>query len=57
MKGLTIEENSVFNKKGYSCLDIDIETDMYFYAIETLNKAGINQYEIANFAIEGTLDF
>jgi oxygen-independent coproporphyrinogen-3 oxidase len=50
---LTIEENSVFNKKGYSNLDIDIETDMYFYAIETLNKAGINQYEIANFAVEG----
>jgi len=50
---LTIEENSVFNKKGFSNLDSETETNMYFYAVETLNKANINQYEIANFSYEG----
>ncbi|MGN1406455.1 MAG: coproporphyrinogen III oxidase, partial [Erysipelotrichaceae bacterium] len=50
---LTIEENSVFGKKGYKTLDEDTEADMYEYIIETLKDNGYHQYEIANFSIPG----
>lgn len=49
---LTIEENSVFGKKGYESLDEDIEADMYVYAISYLESKGYKQYEISNFCLE-----
>ncbi len=50
---LTIEENSVFGKKGYESLDEDTEADMYDYARTYLSKNGFEQYEISNFCLEG----
>lgn len=50
---LTIEDNSVFAKKGYKSLDEEIEADMYEYIVKTLNAAGYIQYEIANFSKNG----
>lgn len=47
---LTIEENSVFGKKGYQTCNEDIEADMYEYIVSTLENNGYRQYEIANFA-------
>ncbi len=50
---LTIEENSVFGKKGYQALDEEIEADMYELACSMLEKHGYKQYEISNFSLEG----
>ena len=50
---LTIEENSIFAKKGYKPLDEEIEADMYEYIIDTLINNDYKYYEIANFAKEG----
>lgn len=50
---LTIEENTVFGKKGYKPLDEEIEADMYEYIIDTLTENGFKFYEIANFAKKG----
>lgn len=50
---LTIEENSVFGKKGYQSLDDDLEADMYEFACLELEKHGYKQYEISNFCLEG----
>lgn len=50
---LTIEDNTVFGKKGYKALDEEIEADMYDYIIDELIKNGYNYYEIANFAKKG----
>lgn len=50
---LTTEENSLFGKKGYKSLDEDTEADMYEYIVDTLNKNGYKQYEIANFSKVG----
>lgn len=50
---LTIEENSVFGKKGYQHLDEDMEADMYEWIMHALPKYGYHQYEISNFAKEG----
>ena len=50
---LTVEENSVFGKKGYKSLDEDTEADMYEYIVDTLVKYGYHQYEIANFCLPG----
>ncbi|MDO5440716.1 MAG: radical SAM family heme chaperone HemW [Erysipelotrichaceae bacterium] len=50
---LTIEENTVFGKKGYTPLDEEIEADMYEYIIDTLKKNKYEYYEIANFARKG----
>lgn len=50
---LTIEENTVFGKKGYTPLDEDTEADMYEYIVDTLVKYGYHQYEIANFCLPG----
>lgn len=50
---LTIEQNTVFGKKGFKTLDSDIEADMYEYAIKYLEDNGYVQYEVSNFAIKG----
>ena len=50
---LTIEENSVFGKKGVKTQDEDISDEMYFEGIRYLEENGYHQYEISNFALEG----
>ena len=50
---LTIEENTVFGKKGMHALDEDTEADMYEYLRDTLPKYGYHRYETANFAKKG----
>ena len=50
---LTIEENSVFGKKGVKNLDEDTEADLYELACAVLEKNGYKHYEIANFAKPG----
>ena len=50
---LTIEENTLFNKKGYKNLDIDIEADMYEYIEKTLKENSYIHYEVSNFAKTG----
>ncbi len=50
---LTIEENSVFGRKGYEHLDEDTEADMYEYLSGRLREAGYEHYEISNFALPG----
>ncbi len=47
---LTIEENSVFGKRGIQKADDELEYAMYKYAIQFLHANGFQQYEIANFA-------
>ena len=47
---LTIEENSVFGKKGISSLDEDVEADMYELIDKVLNDNGYIHYEVSNFA-------
>lgn len=46
---LTIEEGTLFAKKGYQPLDEDLEADMYEYLCLELKKHGFEQYEISNF--------
>lgn len=50
---LTIEENSVFGKRGIQKADDEIEYLMYAEAIKYLEKHGFKQYEIANFSKNG----
>ena len=50
---LTIEENSVFGKKGIKNLDEDIEADMYEYIDKILKENGYIHYEVSNFCREG----
>ena len=50
---LTIEENSVFGKKGVEALDEDTEADMYEYIDKTLKENGYIHYEVSNFCKEG----
>lgn len=50
---LTIEENSVFGKKGYKSLDEDMEADMYELIIDKLTEAHYIQYEVSNFSKKG----
>lgn len=50
---LTIEENTVFGKKGYEQLDEDTEADMYEYICKILPYHGFTQYEVSNFAKDG----
>lgn len=47
---LTIEENTIFSKKGYTSLDEDTEADMYEYLVSTLQQNGFHQYEVSNFS-------
>lgn len=50
---LTIEENTVFERKGYDHLDEDTEADMYEWIVQKLNDSCYHQYEVSNFALEG----
>lgn len=50
---LTIEENSVFGKKGYKQLDEDIEADMYELIVSRLQESGYIHYEVSNFSRPG----
>lgn len=52
---LKIEENTPFNKiKNTLCLPDEDETcELYLYAVNELEKAGFNQYEISNFSVKG----
>lgn len=50
---LTIEENSLFAKKGFKSLDDDIEADMYELIIKKLERSGYSHYEVSNFAKAG----
>ena len=47
---LTIEENSVFGKRGVRTQDEEISDEMYFQGIRYLEENGYHQYEISNFA-------
>ncbi len=50
---LTVEENTVFGRKGITPLDEDTEADMYEEICRILPQAGYRQYEISNFALPG----
>lgn len=50
---LTVEENTVFGKRGYKSLDEETEADMYEYICQTLPSYGFHQYEVSNFAKVG----
>ena len=50
---LSIEENTVFGKKGMKPLDDETEADMYEYICDTLPRHGFEQYEISNFSLPG----
>ncbi len=50
---LTIEENTVFYKKGIEPFNEDIEADYYEYALKTFEDHGFYQYEVSNFAQKG----
>lgn len=50
---LTIEDNTVFGKKGYQHLEDDLEADMYEFICMMLIEHGFQQYEISNFSKEG----
>lgn len=53
--GLKIEEGSqlYIYKNSPFMPDDDTQADMYLYAIETLSRFGLKQYEISNFARRG----
>lgn len=46
---LTIEENSVFGRRGVQPMDSDEEADRYEEIVSTLAVNGYRQYEISNF--------
>ncbi|MBQ1787875.1 MAG: radical SAM family heme chaperone HemW [Erysipelotrichaceae bacterium] len=50
---LTVEENSVFGKKGISSLDEDIEADMYELIEQRLSEKGYIHYEVSNYCLNG----
>lgn len=50
---LTIEENTIFGKKGIKNLNEDEEADMYEFISSYLNKQGFIHYEVSNFAYPG----
>lgn len=50
---LTVEENTVFGKKGIRPADSDLEADMYDWIAEELPRHGYRKYEISNFALPG----
>lgn len=50
---LTVEENTVFGKKGYQSFDEDIEADYYETAKTMFEERGYMQYEVSNFALKG----
>ena len=50
---LTVEENTVFGKKGIRPLDEDTEADMYELICRRLKENGYIHYEVSNFCKEG----
>lgn len=50
---LTIEENTVFAKKGYKAAEEEIAQRLYQLTEEVLNQNGYYQYEISNYAKNG----
>ena len=50
---LTIEENSVFGKRGVSPVDPDLDADMYTWICGVLPTYGFEHYETSNFALPG----
>ncbi|MCF0115519.1 MAG: radical SAM family heme chaperone HemW, partial [Erysipelotrichaceae bacterium] len=50
---LTIEPNTLFDKKGYTSLDEDTEAQMYEIARDYLISKGYIHYEISNFCKKG----
>lgn len=50
---LTIEENSVFGKKGIKTLDEDTEADMYELIEKGLCEKGYIHYEVSNYCLKG----
>ena len=50
---LTVEENTVFGKKGIKNLDEDTEADMYELIRQKLENMGYIHYEVSNFAKAG----
>ncbi|MBR2066901.1 MAG: radical SAM family heme chaperone HemW, partial [Solobacterium sp.] len=48
---LTIEENTVFGKKGIQPLEEEVEANMYSFICDYLPRYGYNQYEVSNFAL------
>ncbi len=49
---LTVEENTVFGKKGVQSLDEETEADMYEYIEKRLTESGYVHYEVSNYAME-----
>jgi oxygen-independent coproporphyrinogen-3 oxidase len=50
---LTIEENTVFAKKGIKALEDEAAAQMYDFTSEFLASYGYNRYEVSNFAVDG----
>lgn len=50
---LTIEEGTVFQKRGIKSLEEGQASQMYLYTVETLRKNGYLRYEVSNFARPG----
>jgi len=50
---LTIEEKTLFGRRGYQNVDADLEADMYQDALDYLALRGYENYEISNFAFKG----
>ena len=50
---LTIEDNTLFKRKGYTNLNEDIEADMYEYIENELINNNFVHYEVANYCKQG----
>ncbi len=53
---LSVEEGTPFGRRGADALDLpdeDTVSDMYLTMVQRLNAAGLEQYEISNFARRG----
>ena len=50
---LTIEKHSYFGRNNIKKVNVDLCDEMYFTAIDFLEKTGFKQYEISNFANDG----
>ena len=50
---LILEENTKLYINGYEKIDQDLESEMYYYIIDYLEKHGFKHYEISNFSKEG----
>lgn len=51
---LKIEENTPFASENLTLPDEDETCELYLQTVETLGEKGFNQYEISNFALDGT---